>query len=76
MTPAEGDTWNEAEITINGVRLSTAQAMTIRVALGSFALSLRSDGLGDDEHGRAMTAGYLHAIGEIHRRMGIEKGGP
>jgi hypothetical protein len=76
VTRAEDSAWNEPEIAINGVRLTTAQAMTIRVALGSFALSLRSDGLGDDEHGRAMTAAYLHAVGEIHRRMGIEKGGP
>ena len=63
--------WTEADITINGQKLTAAQAMTIRVALGSFALSLQSDGLGDDEHGAAMTEGYLTAIRDIHTLMSV-----
>ena len=51
-------------ITINGFRLTTGQAMTVRVALGSFALGL-VDGLGDDEHGQAMTKAYQGRLAEI-----------
>lgn len=60
------DAWNEPEITINEVKLTVAQAMTVRVALGSFALSLGpDDALGDDKHGRAMRDGYLGILREI-----------
>lgn len=56
----------EPEITVNGRRLTPAQAMTVRVALGNFAIDLtRPDALGADEHGRAMTRGYLNALREI-----------
>jgi hypothetical protein len=61
----------EAAITINGVPLTTAQAMTVRVALGSFAMDLQNHHLGGDEHGEAMTRGYLAAIYEIHQMMRI-----
>jgi hypothetical protein len=56
---------SEPSISINGVALTTAQAMTVRVALGSFTMSLQTDGLGDDEHGKAMTKNYLTAIRDI-----------
>jgi hypothetical protein len=40
--------------------------MTVRVAIGSFALSLQvEDALGDDKHGRAMRDGYLGVLREI-----------
>lgn len=55
------DVWNEPIITINGTTLTIAQAMTVRVALGSFILSLRS-GLGTDEHGKRMTEAYMEAL--------------
>jgi hypothetical protein len=56
----------EPDITINEVKLSVAQAMTVRVALGSFALSLGpEDALGDDKHGRAMRDGYLGTLRDI-----------
>jgi hypothetical protein len=32
--------WVEADITINGTKLTFAQAMTVRVALSSFAMQL------------------------------------
>jgi hypothetical protein len=57
--------WNEPAVTINGTPLTEAQAMTIRVALGAFAMNLESNGLGDDYHGAAMTTGYLAAIRHI-----------
>lgn len=57
---------SEASIVINGVVLSHAQAMTVRVALGSFSIDLHNDGLGDDDHGIAMTEAYLSRIVEIN----------
>ena len=55
----------EATITINGHQLTQAQSMTARVALVTMAVNLKSRGLGDDEHGIAMTEGYLARIHEI-----------
>lgn len=51
---------------INGVVLTPAQAMTVRVALGSFQITLSANGLGDDEHGKFMTAAYLARLKEIN----------
>jgi len=59
----------EPAITINGHALTTAQAMTVRVALGSFLWDLKTHGLGDDEHGRHMTEGYQRALVEVIRLM-------
>lgn len=55
----------EAMILINGVELTYAQSMTIRVALENFASGLHADGLGDDPHGKEITQLYLERIGEI-----------
>jgi hypothetical protein len=63
----------EPNIIVNGIQLTTAQSMTVRVALESFILSLQMDGLGDDETGKAMTKGYLDRIWEIQRTMGLVK---
>lgn len=60
---------DEPAITISGQLLSVGEAMTVRVALESFAMNLVSDGLGDDEHGKAMTAAYLARIEDIRRKM-------
>jgi len=60
---------DEPIITINGHRLHTGQAMTVRVALESFAIDLQRDGLGDDEHGRRLTQHYLAAIEAINAMM-------
>ena len=46
---------DEPIIVINGHRLHTGHAMTVRVALQTFAFSLKGEGMGDDEHGRRMT---------------------
>ena len=54
----------EPAITINGTRLTEAQAATIRCAVEALAASL-DDGLGDDEHGQKMVEGYRARIKEI-----------
>jgi hypothetical protein len=56
---------SEPTITINGITLTDAQAMTVRVAIESFAFDLTSDGLGEDDHGVTMTKNYLARIDEI-----------
>lgn len=63
--------WREADVTVNGVALTTAEALTVRVALGSWHMVLTSDesALGDDEHGRVMRQNYLHHLGTVLRRM-------
>lgn len=61
--------WNEAEIKVNGSPLSVAESMTLRVAVSSFLMSLQSDGLGDDETGKAMCEGYKRACASIFAKM-------
>jgi hypothetical protein len=62
----------EPAITIHGQPLTTGQAMTVRVALQSFATSLQEDGLGRDQHGLEMTEAYLARIREINLLMKIQ----
>jgi len=59
----------EPSITVNGVVLSQAEAMTLRVALGSFVISLLSEGLGEDETGLAISQGYKRCADSIHKLM-------
>jgi len=47
---------------INGQVCTPGEAMTIRVAIESFAQDLRENGLGEDETGKALTLGYLRSI--------------
>lgn len=50
---------SEPKIIINGTRLTPGEAMTLRVALGSFIDSKSDDdALGNDGHGRFMTKAY------------------
>lgn len=56
---------NEPEITINGNKLTEAQAITIRVAVESFYSDLEDKGLGNDQHGKAMVSLYKERINEI-----------
>ena len=60
----------EPSITVNGTPLTVVQAMTIRVALQTFAAHLHHEGLGDDGHGKMMTAAYLAAVREINALIG------
>jgi hypothetical protein len=57
----------EAEIIVNGQVLTSGQSMTLRVALEGFALNLKEEGLGDDEHGKEMTKLYLDRVSEIRK---------
>lgn len=57
---------NEAEITINGVGLTDAQAMILRVACVAFDNTLQeSDALGDDAYAQRMTAAYRALLSGI-----------
>lgn len=58
----------EPRITINGVLLTIGQAMTVRVAIESFSTSLQ-EGLGDDDMGQSITAGYQARIEDIRKVM-------
>lgn len=48
----------EATILINGRELTSQESMTLRVAISSFIMHLKLEGLGDDEHRKEMTALY------------------
>ncbi|RKD68950.1 hypothetical protein [Rhizobium sp. WW_1] len=58
---------DEASVTINGKQLSSAQAMTLRVAVMNFFSEMTGDPhvLGDDEHGVTMTRLYKEHCAEI-----------
>lgn len=59
---------DEPNIVINGRHLTEGQAMTIRVAVQNFAMTLQ-DGLGDDPNGVAICRGYQINIAEINAIM-------
>ncbi len=56
----------EADITVNGHRLTTAQSMTVRVALGNFAMTLREQG---EPQPGSIESSYLQRISEVMRAM-------
>lgn len=58
---------SEAQITINGYLLINSESMTIRCALENFAVDLQNNGMGDDDHGKIMTAAYLRNIDQIRK---------
>lgn len=59
---------SEPEITINGHRLTQAQAMAVRVAIVNYAMEMADPlALGDDDHGKAMTKAYADRLGEVMR---------
>lgn len=60
----------EPRIVINGVELSSAAAMTVRVAIESFAVEMaQHNPLGADEVGRAIAAGYRLGVEEVRRAI-------
>lgn len=71
MTKPDTNIRREPLIRVEGELLTDAQAMTLRVAMESFASSLYTDGLGEDEHGKVMAVAYLNRIDEIRKIMGI-----
>ena len=49
----------EAIIIVEGVELTEAQSQAVRVALNSFVADLRANGIGEDEMGKRLAAGYV-----------------
>lgn len=60
MIPRTRAPWQEATIMVNGVQLTEAQALAVRVALNTF-----NPDAGDDEHGKALAAAYRERIAEV-----------
>lgn len=59
----------EPTVVINDTTLTDAQVMTLRCACSNFGSDLLENGLGDDEGGKAMTAGYLARLRELEKLM-------
>ena len=57
--------WKEAAMTINGIPLTVAEVMMIRVAISGSSFDCGSD----DEHGRVMTQAYNHHKARVLRLM-------
>jgi hypothetical protein len=57
----------EADIEINGVRLSDSESMTVRVAIDTLA-NVLADSL-DEAEGRALTEVYLAALSRIQNLL-------
>lgn len=66
----------EADIQIGAETLNEGESMTLRVAMEAFVGFLSSEGLGSDEHGKAMTEAYLKNAHEIRRLIQIAIGRP
>ncbi len=65
---------NEADVTINGVRLTVAQSMALRVAATSFLQEMETPGaLGDDMHGRTMVKNYRARLTEVLNLMAVDQ---
>lgn len=63
-------TVSEAAVIINGVPLTTAQSLTLRIAASNFLLDVQDPNfLGDDDSGRAITKGYHDCLAEILELM-------
>lgn len=55
---------DEAEITINGVKLTDAESMTVRVAIDTLA-NVLAEGLGMEADGIALTDRYMASLSRI-----------
>ena len=64
---------NEAEIIIDGKKLTVGESMAVRVALSSFMSDLKANGLGDDDMGKALTAGYIENCNSALLKMDMFK---
>jgi hypothetical protein len=58
---------DEAEIAINGVRLSDSESMTVRVAIDTLA-NVLADSI-DEAEGRELTEVYLAALSSIQNLL-------
>jgi hypothetical protein len=62
--------FSEPEIRINGIALTTAQAMSVRVAVSSFFMELSDeDALGEDDSGKSIREGYSKALSDVLKLM-------
>jgi hypothetical protein len=55
---------DEAEITINGAKLTDSESMTIRVAIDTLA-NVLAEGLGLENDGVALTDRYMASLSRI-----------
>jgi hypothetical protein len=55
---------DEAEITINGAKLTDAESMTVRVAIDTLA-NVLAEGLGVESDGIALTDQYMTSLNRI-----------
>jgi hypothetical protein len=58
---------NEAEIIINGTKISDGMSVVIRVAIENFFSHLNEFGLGDDEIGKKIRDAYIDNLNQIRR---------
>jgi hypothetical protein len=66
----DGQGWTEANVVVNGQKLSFGQAMALRVAASSFLTEMNQPGaLGSDDAGRAIAKGYGERLSEVVRLM-------
>jgi len=64
------ESMSEPNIIVNGVVLTDAQSMSLRVALNDFQISMASDSaLGDDDTGEAIRKGYSDRLAEVAKIM-------
>jgi hypothetical protein len=64
----------EVPMVVNGVLLTGAQAMAVRVAISSFKSDmLQPQALGDDEHGKFMARAYAERLGEVEKLIFIQQ---
>lgn len=71
----QNEEMREPKITVNGIKLTEVQSMTIRVALNSFDFSLSREGLGEDDIGRSMVKNYRKIIDRINNYLQLREGG-
>ena len=61
--------WTEANISVEGIRLSDAESMTVRVALTGFICEMALMGCGCDDHGKSMANGYVVSGNRALKKM-------
>ena len=57
----------EADITINGIRLSDAESMTVRIAIDTFA-NVLAEGLGEED-GVSLADRFMTSLSRIQRLL-------
>jgi len=65
MIRLDDGTYKESSIVINGKNLTDQQTMIVRLALEHHLDDLINQGLGNDEHGLAMSKRTIELINEV-----------